>query len=43
MAAIMTILMYAVICLFVGIVLYYVVKKAVKDALREAKSAENGK
>jgi uncharacterized protein (UPF0333 family) len=40
MDAIMTILMYAVICLFVGIVLYYVVKKAVKDAIIEAKSAE---
>ena len=40
MEAIMTILMYAVICLFVGIVLYYVVKKAVKDAIIEAKSAE---
>lgn len=40
MDTIMTILMYAVICLFVGIVLYYVVKKAVKDAIIEAKSAE---
>ena len=28
MEAIMTILMYAVICLFVGLVLYYVIKKA---------------
>lgn len=36
----MTILMYAVICLFVGLVLYYVIKKAVKDAIIEAKSAE---
>lgn len=43
MDAIMTIIMYAVICLFVGIVLYYVVKKAVKDAIIEAKTAEKGK
>lgn len=39
MEAIMTILMYAVICLFVGLVLYYVIKKAVKGAILEAKSA----
>ncbi len=43
MDAIMAIIMYAVICLFVGLVLYYVVKKAVKDAIIEAKTAEKGK
>ena len=43
MDAIMTILMYAVICLSVGLVLYHVIKKALKDAIIEAKAAEKGK
>ena len=43
MDAIMTILMYAVICPFVGLVLYHVIKTAVKDAIIEAKAAEKGK
>ena len=43
MDAIMTILMYAIICLFVGLVLYHVINKAVKDAIIEAKAAEKGK
>lgn len=38
MDAIMTILMYAVICLFVGLVLYHVIKKAVKERDNRSKS-----
>ncbi len=41
MGALMTLLMYAVICLVAAAILYFVIKKAVKDAIIETKNGQN--
>ena len=41
MDALISLIMYAVIVIFVAAVLYFVIKKAVKDAIIEAKNELN--
>lgn len=41
MDALISLIMYAVIVIFVAAVLYFVIKKAVKDAIIEAKNESN--
>ncbi len=41
MEALMILLMYAVISIIAAAVLYFIIKKAVKDAIIEAKNDQN--